>query len=318
MNAIKETPTNFRVYYSSMRETYLQKHKEGTALHNNLLKRRDTLRFDIESDYDSKKENYIINLNKYEEFKSNKYINGDLLRASRGLIVNRDKDPEVLAMQSTLYQYAYVLKDIEIIANKLIEYEKLLGLSIVEYTNILKLYYNKVHEKMICEGAGYAFNGRIGWICINRCILKNVKPKLDYKATKENKAKLLQEGKRIYNKEEATWCAQNGIEYNAIDARVYQELDHVYEVPLIHCTLNNGDKQKLTITNYVGRSLRGKSKEELLKEADYKKENICKLDLDLKAKLDLCLEIDKLLYIKFIRNDDQKPCIDAKASRKSR
>ena len=47
-------------------------------------------------------------------------------------------------------------------------------------------------------------------------------------------------GKKIYNKEEADWCARNGIEYKAEDKRVFRKDEYCYEIPLIHCRITNG------------------------------------------------------------------------------
>ena len=71
----------------------------------------------------------------------------------------------------------------------------------------------------------------------------------------------------------------------------------------------------MTTSNYYGRSVRGKSNQQLIEECNYDKEKICELDLDVRAKLDLCLELDKILYTKFIRNENQKPSNDTTPSR---
>lgn len=315
MEAIKEIPTNFRVYYTSMRNTYTQKEKEANFLLNELNKKLNDFYFDVSEEYKNKKENYEIDLKNYKEYVDNQYINGDLLRVAKGYLINKSGNYELLASRNNLYQLAKTQKEIYKVKEYLKLYGKLLSLSLNEYTSILKTYYNKVHEKMICDGYGYVFDNRIGWVCINRCHVKKTKPKIDYKATKENKAKLLAEGKRLYDKDEAEWCAANGIEYDGVDGRVYQNVEYVYEIPLIHCTLKDADKLKFTVSNYNGRSIRGKSDEELIALCNNDKREICKLDTDIRHKLDLCLKIDKILYTKFIRNEDQKPSKSPKINR---
>ena len=318
MAGIKETPTNFRVYYTSMREAYTQKNDEAIKLRRALIAKRDDLYFDVKSELDNNKSNHDIKLNNYPEFVNNKYIDGELLRTAKGHLINKSGNYELIASRSNLYELAKTQKEIYLLDKNIELYEKLLNLTVAEYTDLLKTYYNKVHEKMIVDGYGYVFGERIGWTCINRCHVKKTKQRIDYKLTKENKARLLAEGKRLYNKEEAEWCLANGVEYDGVDGRVYQNIDYVYEIPLIGCTLKYGDNQKLTISNYIGRKLRGKSNKEILEECNYDKLKVCQLDLDIRAKLDLCLEIDKILYTKFIRNENQEPSISAKTNRKSR
>ena len=317
MAGIKETPTNFRVYYTSMRTAYTQKHEEAIKLRRDLQNIINDLYFDVKSEYDSNP-NPHIKLIDYEEYRNNKYINGELLRVAKGYLINKGDNYELIASRSNLYKLAKTQKELYILEENIKLYKKLLDLSLGEYTDLLKTYYNKVHEKMIVDGYGYVFGERIGWTCINRCHVKKTKQRIDYKATKENKAKLLSEGKRLYNKEEANWCLANGIEYDGVDGRVYQNIDYVYEIPLIGCTLKYGANQKLTTSNFVGRKVRGKSADELIELCNYDKVKICQLDVDIRTKLDLCLKIDKILYTKFIRNENQEPSISAKTSRKSR
>ena len=47
-------------------------------------------------------------------------------------------------------------------------------------------------------------------------------------------------------------------------------------------------------------------------------EEVCNLTADIRYKLKLCLKIDNLLYLNFIRNDAQQSAHTPKANRKSR
>lgn len=315
MAGIKETPTNFRVYYTCMRNAYTQKKEEATSMLEDLTKQRDKLYIDVKSEFNLKGKDYGINLNDYEEFVNNKYVNGKFFRVVKGFLINRNGDYELIGSRFNVYNLARLQQEIHQLEEDITFADRMLGLTLRQYTDILRVYFNKVHEKLIIDGYGYSIGGKIGWTCFNRCHVKKTKTRIDYNETKKNKARLIAEGKRIYNKEEAEWCRQNGIEYDGVDGRVFQNVEYVYELPLIDCKLPNGGSMKLTTSNYYGTKVRGKSSEELIKECNYDKHEICQLDLDVRAKLDLCLKVDKILYTKFIRNENQEPSNATKANR---
>ena len=307
MNGIKEIPTNFRVYYKNMRNEYTRKKEEVENKVNNLEQEVDKLHKQLVEDYKENKVLYTVKLLSYKEFVYNKYINGEFFRIAEGCYLNKKNDYVLTSINFNVYNYAKLQKELYQLKKDIILYDKLLQLSLKEYTNLLKIYYNKVHEKMICQGYGYVFHGKIGWVCINRCHITKQKPHIDYNQTKLNKAKLISEGKRLYDRVEAEWCKRNGIEYDGIDPRVYRSVEYVYEIPLLHSKLPNGNKLKFNTTNYYNRDIRGKTNEEIIKECNADKYKICKLNIDIRAKLNLCLEVDKILYSKFIRNENQKP-----------
>lgn len=309
MAGIKETPTNFRVYYTSMRNAYTQKKEDSIKLLEELYKKVDSLRETIDKDFITNKKDYPINLYDYKEYKDNKYIDGTFLRVAKGVFANREGNYELIGRNFDIYELAKTQKDI-IDTNKTIEFcNKLLNITIKEYSNFLKLYYTEVQKKLIIDGYGYVFSGMTGWICINRCHIIKKTPHIDFQATKERKAQLIAEGKKLYNKEEAEWCKANGIEYKAEDGRVYQDIDYIYEIPLIDCRLPNGNSIRFKTADYRGTSVRGKRNGDLLRESNGDKNKICQYDVDIRTKLYVCLEADETLYNKFIRNENQKASI---------
>lgn len=315
MAGIKETPTNFHVYYTSMKNAYAQKKEEAIDTLNALYKEVNDLHETISKDFNTNKNDYSINLNDYTEFINNKYEDGTFLRVAKGVLANREGNYELIGRNFDIYKLAKAQKDI-VDANKTIEfYNKLLNITVKEYNNLLKLYYTEVQKKLILEGYGYVFTGMTGWICINRCHLLKTKPHIDFKATKERKAKLLAEGKKLYNKEEAEWCKANGIEYNAEDGRVYQTIKYVYEFPLLDSKVKNGANLKFTTSDYRSSKIRGKTNADLFREANGDKNKICQIDVDIRTKLYLCLEADETLYNKFIRNENQKASTVKQADR---
>ena len=91
--------------------------------------------------------------------------------------------------------------------------------------------------------------------------------------------------------------------------------EYCYQIPLIDCKLPGSNNLKLVIGDYRHRSLRGKSNDEIIKMCNANTTKICELPLDLKTKVTLCDKADKILYTKFIRNENQKPITFRKTNR---
>lgn len=320
--AIKETPTNYRIYYKSMKDAI-------TPLYNDTVEKLNTNNLKLKEYYnliftslDSIKKEYKIDLTKYEEFNNKEYKTGKLLKTSIGLLFSKKhkdgENPEARGSLVFLYNYAKLQKENSVILKNNILYAKLLNLNIKEYNAILRTYYTEVHKQLILNGYGYAFSNNIGWICINRCKNFNSKPCLDFAATKKREKELKASGKRIYNKKEAEWCERNNIEYKAEDKRVFRNAEYFYEIPLIGCGLTNGVDIKLEISDYRHRSIRGKTNKDLINECNNDINKICDIPIDLKSKLSMCIEADFTLYNKFIRNDTQKSINFRTTDRKSR
>lgn len=315
---IKETPTNIKVYYNSMKDAITHKHKEAVEAFDSLRLLMSISYEEIKSNIDVYKKDFKVDLTDYPEFIEDKYIDGTFLKVAKGMFINRKNNYKLVADLFNLYNYAKKQKEKQDLRHKIELYEKMLQISLKEYTNILRTYMTEVHKKLVIEGGGYVFGENIGWICINRCLVGKHRVKLDYAATKKKKEELVKAGKRIYNQKEAEWCQRNGIEYKAEDYRVFMNKEYCYEIPLLNCKLPNGTKYKLDIADYRHTSIRGKSNEDLIKECNNDINKICELQVDLKTKLTMCDITDKILYTKFIRNEAQQPSTTPKACRKNR
>lgn len=315
---IKETPTSNKTYYKSMQAKTAERVELAKEERENLINKSKTLHEELERNKSEFIEKFGINLDKYPEFVQNTYISGQLLKVAKGLLINKENDYELIGEAYDIYKYVELLKTINDINKQLELYSKLLKLSLKEYTEILRAYYTEVHKQLILEGKGYAFSNDIGWICVNRCVIRSKKKTLDFAATKKREAELRAQGKRIYNKEEAEWCQRNGLEYKAEDKRVYKQDEYCYEIPLMGCKLPNGTKLKLQIGDYRHSSIRGKSNDELIAQCNSNTERICNLPIDLKTKLTLCDKADKILYTKFIRNETQTSVTFTKVNSKDR
>ena len=308
--AIKETPISINVYYKHLKDVYTKKEKELRVKYDNLRLECEDLHKKINQSIELYKEKYNINLLKFKEFDCNKYIDGSFFRAASYLI--KQQDVQIIQETVDLYTLAVRQKEFYDISKEYDVARIILTLTPFQHRDILRKFYEEVHKQMIINGCGYAFEGSLGWICINRCKLEKSAPKIDYKATKEKKKQILDSGGRLYNKEEAEWCKQNNIKYDGVDGRVFRTNEYCYEIPLIGCRLENGRSYKLEITDYRHAKCRGKTNEQLIEECDNDIYKICKLPVDLKTKLNLSVKADNMLYLNFIRNENQKPLAAAK------
>lgn len=312
--AIKEIPITVRQYYKSM-QANIDKQRENervklAILDSEIFKYRQKLKSKVQH----YKDKFNIDLTKYEEFVSDKYIDGSFYRAAKGMFVNHKDDYELVGDLYDIYEYAKCQKDYYETRQLIEHYDKCIGLTFKEYNSIIKAFYAEVHKRMITEGVGYVFEGSLGWICINRVMLKRAKRKLDWAATKRREKEILAAGKRFYNKEEAEWCSRNGIPYQYEDKRVYLNNECYYEIAYLHAPMPNGIKLSFAASDYRGREVRGKTNDDILKEYKGDVNVICGLPLDLKTKLSICVKADSLLYTKFIRNENQKSVAYIKAN----
>lgn len=313
---IKEVSVSYRSYFKTMRASVRPKYEEAVALYEKKLVEEKTLYSDIKLRLETYKSTYKINLMDYDEFVKNSYTTGIFYDACKTLFINRKKNYVATSPSYTLYKLARLQKEVYDLKHQIDIYEKMLDITMEQYRSILEAFYTEVHKHMIINGEGYVFEEPLGWVCINRCkIVKGRNKKLDFKATKENKEKLIAEGKRLWNKEEAEYARSIGVEYKGVDYRVYLNAEAVYEIPIINCRLSR-DSYRFYIP-YARRHTTGKSEEELIALCNNDKEKICELNTDLKMKLKLCLKVDDLLYLNFIRNDAQQSAHTPKANRKS-
>lgn len=312
---IKETPTNFRVYYTCMKEYYNKQKDEANHAIDALTSEIARQKTDILVKEQAYKKEYDIVLSNYQEFVDNEYIDGIFFKDAQNYFTKSDNIKQDLW---DLYELAKKQKAIHELRRDVEFYDKLTSLTIRQYTEILRTYYTEVQRQMILKGAGYVFEGSLGWICINRCKIDKQRTHIDFSKTKKKKAEIVANGGKLYNKEEAKWCKAHGIEYNGQDGRVFLRNEYCYEIPLLDCHIPHGSKIRFVSADYRGNALRGKTNQDLLEEADYNTEYICKLPLDIRTKLNLCIEADKTLYAKFIRNENQKPINASKASWKNR
>lgn len=315
--AIKETPTKISDYYNSLisktKQKLILKEKEEEEIEKQLKE----LKKEVLNNLEDLNRDYKLDLNSYEEFVENRYIDGKFLKDSRNTFINKKND-------YTLSSDIYIVFDLARIQKKLFEIKKeiflsrkILKVSRSKYFDILRIFYGEVHKQMILNGYGYSLGHKVGWICINRrrYVGKHV---LDYAATKKRKEELISQGKRIFNKDEYDWCKQNGLDYDGVDRRVFKKDEFGYELAFADCKIKNNHFNQIEPNDYRGAAIRGKTNEDLLKDCNNDIDKILELPVSLKTKLNLCLKVNKFLYTKYIRNENQESINIRKDNRKNR
>ena len=304
MAQIKPMPVHIREYYKAMKEAYTQKKDEALREREELISEVEVLQQDIENKHEDYLK-YKINLSEYPEFLNNEYEDGSFLKMCKGAYLNRENDYTLTAELHSLLKLAEKQYRIYELKSQLELFTKILSMKTNEYVRYMREYFNVVHKKMILEGCAYHFGNNIGDVLINRVKYTSNRKAIDYKATKVKKAEILAKGGRLYNKEEAEWCEKNGIEYKAEDGRVYLDNEYYYEVFMCNKRFPGAQSFEFTPQDYRAVELRGKSNKQLIEECDNNLEKICELPIDMKSKLHMCVEVDKMLYTNFIRNEGQ-------------
>lgn len=312
--AIVEKATTVKDYYRNLKEDYNKK-LEDTIKNLEVAEKTNVKTYnELNSCLDFIKKEFKVNLKSFDEFNSNSYIDGSLLKFA--IKFNRNANEDVERRYSIIIlRYAQSVENIHNFNHDIEKYKKILSLSYSEYTKYIKTYYYEVQRQMIVNGYAYKFHGSIGTICINRC--KNLKriPIINTKATNENKERLKREGKELYDEKKAAWCKDHGVEYHGVEYRVFSRHDYLYEFALIWSGLPNPFRHKFEPIDYWGAKLRGKHKEDFIKEANGNLNYICGLDITFRTKVTICNEIDETLYLNFIRNENQTPITASKNHR---
>ena len=304
MAQIKPMPVHIREYYKAMRTAYTQKKEEAIKEREELISEADVLQQELMERHEDYLK-YNINLSKYDEFINNEYIDGHFLRMAKGAYLNRENDYELTAELHSLLKLAEMQYKIYELKNDIERYNKILSIKSNEYVRYMREYFNVVHKKMILEGCAYQFGHKIGNVVINRVKYTSKRKGIDYKATKEKKAEIVANGGRLYNKQEAEWCEKNGLEYKAEDGRVYLDTEYYYEVFMFNRCFPDARMFSFTPQDYRSVEIRGKSNKQLIEECGGDLNKICELPIDMKSKLHMCVEVDKMLYTNFIRNENQ-------------
>lgn len=317
MNVARKKVIKPNELLKEIKEDYSNKLDKVNEEFNSNLKKNEELYKEIQQKADYYKRTYKFDIYDYEEYNQNAHLNGKLLDAASTLYRNAKVDTEVLDW-IRIVKYAQTLKPLQEYSKMANLYRKIIDLSLVQFRELMKMYYFEVQRQMIVNGYGYRFQGHIGTVVINRCKNRVSSPIVDTKATKANIEKLKKEGVELYNAEKEAFCKLHNLEYKGVDPRVWTVHDYLYEFCLLWSGLRSSHFYKFEPVDTWAKSLRGKTKEDFKKEANGNLNYICNLEITFRTKITLCNEIDNTLYVKFIRNENQTPITANKTGRQSR
>lgn len=312
-------PIRIQTYYKTFHQKWETNRTVATAELKALTINRDKQYQIVVGDKDLYSK-YNIYLNDYPEFELREFGNGKLFRDVRKVFANDNIDTDAQLALLPLMKYVETVNTIHKTENYIKQCDKYINIKYKQFIEILKIYYNHVHKAMIVDGYGYVITGEVGCLVINRVYRgnNNRSKVLDYAKTKAKKAEILARGGRIYNKEEEQWCKEHGIKYTYEDHRVYRNPEYFYEFDLLNCHLPQAKLVKFTISDFRESKIRGKTNKQLAEECNGDLDAICELGIDVKTKLSICLDEDKLLYSNFIRNENQSSVHTTKVSGKDR
>lgn len=318
MEAINNKAIGYRTYYKLNKEIYNEKIKVLKEKLDKLIK-TNIICLEKVTEYNNLYiKNYGFHINNYEEYKKNNYIDNKLFKDAQILFNNDENNKDCRFALISLVRYSNTLKLIKDTKNTIELYTKIVNLTLYQYTDYLREYYKEVEKQLILNGYGYDLGDKAGFLVINRCkiVPSKSRKKIDFNASRLKKQQLIEQGEELFNAEKAAYCKKKGIEYNAKDHRVYLEKDYTYEWCLCYPKLTGKFRERFYVSDYRGTSVRGKSNQDIINEVNGNVNKVFDYDLDPRTKLNIILEIDKSLAIKFKRNDEQKPFIDKKSDRK--
>lgn len=313
--SIKQKPIGIKEYYQNVRDTYIIEREKALLDIDRLVDTNKDKRREIIDNLTI----YKIPLVDYPEFQQDKYINGRLIAVASVLYSDKKLDLDYKSYIFKLLLYAKNQQQIYKLNKRVEKLNKILDLTYKDYTTLLRTFYTAIQKELVINGYGYKLEGRLGWICYNR-ILNNKfgKRVIDYKATRERKKEILEAGGTLWNKDDAKWCEDNDIHYEGEDYRVFLKSDATYELAICGCTIQNGSAVRIKSADYREAKIRGKSNDDIRLECNNNLNKICEVGIDIGTKLHICLAADKLLYTKFIRNENQTSMHFRKINRKNR
>lgn len=250
-------------------------------------------------------ETFNINLDNYEsEYINMVYNESESLyfNVINKLKINVKEDSSLLIL---LVKYCVKLKEEHKNKINIIIAEKKLNLTLANYKKIVNEYFLKVH-KFVLEGYGYKFSNGIGTYLINYYKIDNpTKNAIDFAETNKRKKELLSKGYKLYDDREAAWYKARNIPYDGVEYRVYLDKKFYYDFTFINSKVFHKKELDYQRTEYVHAKLRGMSYQEMADKLCNNVEDIIKLNVDIKYKLNILLYKYPEKYLNFVRNVEQ-------------
>ena len=145
MTAVRLNPINMSKYHQDMKDAFTLELERARLSYDELAGNIVEKRSKIVPYVDS----FALPVIDYPEFQQNKYINGRLENAAKGMYEDKRNDLEHKHLCFRLVAYAVDLRKMSELEQKIKLYEKCIALNYAEYRNIIGIFYNKVHDVLI-------------------------------------------------------------------------------------------------------------------------------------------------------------------------
>lgn len=222
-----------------------------------------------------------------------------------------------------LYKYLNILEKIKYVKLQIEVFKNRSKLQFKDYRRLVERYYRYGVHKCCIDGYAYTFSNGIGDLMINRWKFNtskynpNPKRMVDYNATRLNKLKLIEEGKKPYSEEEAKIYALRGLKYDGVPYVIYSTATHFYQISILNNTKFAKRKLEFVHAENVDQPLKGMTQKEIAATCKTMEE-VYNLRMDLMFKLKVALYFDETLYINYIRNAEQINLLDGSHNSQNR
>lgn len=285
---------------------YIAKAKTDIYLYNQKLKELEETKVSLESYFENNKQaiskvgdDYNIQFD---------YVHMDLKDLNNlyhnkltKLLVNV-KNPEDSQNLIQISRYCRCIDNISQYKSRIDKANKRSDVSYSKYRQLVELYYNRV-QRCLLEGFGYKFQHGLGILSINRWKSRNTHSRVNFNETRKAKLKLIEEGKKPWNDEEAKLYEAQGIPYDGVKYTVHDDNKIYYQLELQNSNVFS-DKNLKYYKEKNTTIYRGMSYEDIANTCK-SDEDVYNLKVDLMTKVQISLIRHPENFLKFVRNAEQ-------------
>lgn len=304
MRADFELSDYYKIYINNAKDDikeYKEKLKECTDvklfLYNRILSYNDILNNNIRLD-----------IFKYKEFSDKEFDNRNkLFNITRKLLTIGSWTREERLVLTFILRYIQTLKKESEYKHNIEVASKRTKITFQQYHKIVKEYYLQVH-KAILQGKGYKFEKGLGTLQINYWKTQfkpHTKLRIDFNKTNINRRALIEKGLRPYKIEEAREYARQGKEYDGVEYKVVRHSDNFFEITICHSYIFPQKTMEFQREEYIHAKLRGLSFQQMGMKYCKNLDDIVKLPVDIRVKLNILNFLFPNSYLNFIRNAER-------------
>lgn len=285
-----EAENEYKKYSQLLKEVIASK----IELYNYLLEHKDFI-----------KKEFVINLDDIEEWNNNYYSDKEYLynkAIKRYREYTYDNETKKILLQ--VIKYCNILRNEYVYENNIRIADIKRKLNTNQFTDYLRLYFNKVHEYLL-KGGAYKFAKGTGIFSISYWEYANTdRLMIDFNETNKRKREFIKNNIKLYNKKEAAWCEARNIKYDGKDYRVYKKPTGYYRMEFTNVKENR--VYEFEPVDTVPPKYRGLTHKELVDKYIKTEKDIYDFRVDLKTKIRLLSYIVPNSYLRFIRKEDAK------------